>query len=165
MSQTLIGTHFGYTISTAEMINSGRGFTLGSIAAGPDGKTYRYVQSASAIAAYDVVHVPSDTNIAAGLTTALSAASEVIGVAPVAIASGAYGWVQTYGATKVSVAGSCAKAVTLYSTTTAGRLDDATASNYQITGIQILSTNPSATATTMSAFVAFPKVRILPGVL
>ena len=163
MSQTLIGTHFGYVISTSELVNSGRGFTLGTRAAGPDGKVYHYVQSASAIAQYDVVHVPSDTNIAAGLTTALSAASEVIGVAPVAIASGAYGWVQTYGPTKVSVAGSCAKAVLLYSTTTAGRLDDATASNYQITGIQILSTNPSATATTMSAFVAFPKVLIRPG--
>jgi hypothetical protein len=163
MTQTLIGTHFGYTITTANLVNSGKGFTLGTVASGPNGKTYRYVQSASAIAAYDVVHCPSDTNIAAGLTTALSAASEVIGVAPVAIASGEYGWVQTYGPTKVSVAGLAAKSVLLYSTTTAGRLDDATASNYQVTGIQILSTNPSSTATTMSAFVAFPKVLIRPG--
>lgn len=163
MTQTLIGTHFDFTISTANMVNSGKGFTLGSIAAGQNGKIYKYVQSASAIAQYDVVHIPSDTNIAAGLTTALSAASEDLGVAPVAIASGEYGWVQVYGATKVSVAGSCAKSVSLYSTTTAGRLDDATASNYWVTGIQILSTNPSATATTMSAFVHWPKVKILAG--
>lgn len=165
MAQTLIGTHFSFTISTANLVNSGKNFTLGTVAEGPGGKQYVYVQSASAIAAYDVVHIPSDTNIAAGLTTALSAASEGIGVAPVAIASGEYGWVQIYGPTKVSVAGACAKSVTLYSTTTAGRLDDATASNYEIRGIQILSTNPSSTATTMSAFVYFPKVRILPGVL
>jgi hypothetical protein len=45
------------------------------------------------------------------------------------------------------------------------QLDDATASNYEVRGVQILSTNPSATATAMSAFISWPKVRILPGVL
>lgn len=167
---TLIGTSFGAVVhatatNSTPVQGGGKGFSVGMRASDYNGKEYVYAQANSAVAQYDVVHIPSDTYVAAGLTTALSAASELIAVAPIAVASGEYAWFQIYGATKVSVAGSCLKAVTLYSTTTAGRVDDATASNYEIRGIQILSTNPSATATTMSAFLAWPKVRILPGVL
>lgn len=163
--QTLIGTHFGSTIATADFKASARGFTVGARAAAHNGDVYQYVQSASAVAASDFVTIDSSTGVAAGLTTALSAASEALGVATVAIASGEYGWIKVYGRATVSVAGSCAKSVTLYSTTSAGRLDDATASNYEIRGVQLLSTNPTASATVMSAFLHFPKVRILPGVL
>ena len=72
--------------------------------------------------------------------------------------SGDYGWVQIYGACKVKVLGLAAKTSLLYSTTTGGQLDDATASNYQVANLQILSTNPSSTATAMSAFISYPTV-------
>lgn len=170
MGQTLIGTNFtaptfATATNTTPVLGGGKGFTVGARASDYNGKEYVFCQVNSAVAAYDVVHIPSDTFIAAGLTTALSAASEGIGVAQYALASGEYGWIQIYGACKVKCLGSCAKSVTLYSTTTAGSLDDATASNYEIRGVQILSTNPSATASAMSAFISYPKVRILPGVL
>lgn len=166
MGQTLIGTRIGTVNSTTENVaGQGKGFRLGTRIVSHDGKIWAYVQCNSAVAKGDVVNVPSGTNIAVGLTTATSAASETIGVAPTAFASGDYGWVQVYGRCVVSVLGSCVKDVTLYSTTTAGNLDDATASNYQVTGIQLLSTNPTASATQMSAFLSWPKVRILPGVL
>lgn len=166
---TLIGTQFASVTyatatNTTPVLGGGKGFSVGTRATDYNGKEYVFAQSASAISQYAVVAIPSDTYIAAGLTTATSAASEIIGVAPVALASGEYGWIQLYGATKVNVAGSCAKSVLLYSTTNAGVVDDATASNYQVTGVQILSTNPSATATSMSAFIAWPKVLIRPGV-
>ncbi len=166
---TLIGTNFGAATfatatNTTPVLGGGKGFSIGMRTRDDStGKEYVFVQANSAVAKGDVVHVPSDTFVAAGLTTALSAASEGIGVANFAFTSGDYGWVQIYGATGVKVLGLCAKSVLLYSTTTAGSLDDATASNYQITGIQILSTNPSSTATVMSAFLAYPKVLIRPG--
>ena len=151
--------------NTTPVLGGGKGFTVGARMAARNGKEYVFAQSATSIAVGDVVAIASDTGIAAGLTTATSAASETIGVAQVALASGDYGWVQIYGACGVKVLGSAVKAVPLFSTVTAGSLDDATASNYLVSGIQILSTNPSATATVMSAFIAYPKVRIMAGVL
>lgn len=170
MGQTLIGTNFGaVTFTTATnttpVLGGGKGFSVGARATDYNGKEYVFVQANSAIAAFDVVTIPSDTFVAADFSTTVAAASEMIGVAQYALASGDYGWVQIYGACKVKVLGLCAKAVTLYSTTTGGTLDDATASNYEVRGIQILSTNPSSTATAMSAFISWPKVRILPGTL
>ena len=167
---TLIGTNFTATTfatatNTTPVLGGGKGFSVGTRAEDNNGKQYIFCQVNTAVAAYDVVYIPSDTFIAAGLTTATSAASEAIGVAQYALASGDYGWIQIYGACKVKALGACAKSVTLYSTTTAGSLDDATASNYEVRSIQLLSTNPSATASAMSAFISYPKVRILPGVL
>lgn len=168
---TLIGPNFtavayATATNTTPVQGGGRGFTVGTrVTDGSTGKEYVFVQANSAVAAYDFVHIPSDTFVIAGLTTALSAASDALGVANCAFASGDYGWVQVYGATKIKTLGSCAKAVKLYSTTTAGSLDDATASNYEIFGATILSTNPSATASAMSAFISWPKVVIRPGVL
>ncbi len=170
MSQTLIGVDvsavsYATATGTTPVLGGGRGFTVGTRAALHNGKEYVFVQSNSAVSAFDVVTIPSDTHVAATFSTTVAAASEQIGVAQFALASGEYGWVQTYGACKVKVLGAAAKAVPLFSTTTGGSLDDATASNYLVTGIQILSTNPSATATAMSAFISYPKVRIMPGVL
>jgi hypothetical protein len=166
---TLIGVNltaatYATATNSGPILGGGKSFTVGATAENA-GKEYMFVQSNSAVAAYDMVHIPSDTFVAAGLTTALSAASQALGVAQFALASGEYGWVQTYGACKLKVLGACAKDVKLYSTTTAGSLDDATASNYEIFGVQILSTNPSATATAMSAFISWPRAIIRPGVL
>ncbi len=167
---TLIGTNFGaVTMATATnttpVQGGGKGFTIGTRATDYNGKEFVFCQANSAVAAFDMVHIPSDTFVVASLTTALSAASQGIGVAQYALASGDYGWVQLYGACKLKTLGSCAKDVKLYSTTTGGSLDDATASNYEIFGVQILSTNPSATASAMSAFISWPKAIIRPGVL
>lgn len=167
---TLIGVNvsditFTTATNTTPVLGGGKGFSVGTRAETFNGKQYVFCQANSAVGANDMVHIPSDTFVIAGLTTALSAASEGIGIAPFALASGDYGWIQIYGACKLKTLGSCAKAVKLYSTTTAGSLDDATASNYEIFGVQILSTNPSATASAMSAFISYPKVVIRPGVL
>ena len=167
---TLIGVNtsavtFATATNTTPVLGGGKGFSVGTRATDYNGKEYVFVQCNSAVAAYDMVHIPSDTFVAAGLTTALSAASEGLGIAQYALASGDYGWIQIYGACKLKTLGSCAKSVKLYSTTTAGSLDDATASNYEIFGVQLLSTNPSATASAMSAFISYAKVVIRPGVL
>ncbi len=154
---TLIGTHFGDVITTANFISSGKGFRKGDIAQF-NNKFYVYGQPATAIAQYDVVSVNASTGLVAGLTTTNAPAAEHVGVAPVAIASGEYGWVQITGRTKVKVAGADVKNINQWTTSTAGTLDDATASTYLVLGINLLSTNPSATATALSAFLVWPHV-------
>ena len=170
MSQTLIGVNvsdvtFATATNTTPVAAGGKGFTVGARAALHNGKEYVFVQANSAVAAFNIAALDSETGVITALQTSTSAASEELAVPQFAFASGDYGWALVRGAGKVKVLGACAKSVTLYSTTTAGSLDDATASNYEVRGIQILSTNPSATATAMSAFISWPKVRILPGVL
>ena len=157
MGNPAIGFKVDEVLSSAARINSGKGFKLGQRVQTNDGKMFVYAKNASSNAIYSLVNV--DANFAiTGLTTATSGASEIVGILPVAIASDEYGWVQIYGRTKLRVLGSCVKTITLWSTTTAGAVDDATASNYQIQNINLLSTNPSSTATALSAFIAHPGV-------
>ena len=161
--QTLIGTKVDSVIATASHIPEGRGFKVGTRVTTHDGKSYIYAQSASAIAQYNVVAVNLSTGIAAALSTTTAPAAEAIGVAQIAIASGEYGWVQTYGRGKVKVLGACVKNINLWTTATAGSLDDATASTYMVMGINLLSTNPSATATALSAFIVNPSILLRAG--
>jgi hypothetical protein len=158
MGNPAIGFKVDDVLSSANRIASGKGFRLGQRVQTQDGKQYVYAKNASSNAIYDVVNVNASTWAITGLTTATSGASEIVGVLPAAIASDEYGWVQIVGRTKVKVLGLAAKNFTLWSTTTAGSLDDATASNYMIQGINLLSTNPSSTATALSAFISHPSV-------
>lgn len=167
---TLIGTNvsdvsYATATNTTPVLGGGKGFTVGTRLEMHDGKNYVFVQANSAVAAFNIASLDSSNGVITALQTSTSAASEELCVPQFAFASGDYGWAQVRGACKVKVLGACAKSVTLYSTATPGSLDDATASNYEIRGVQILSTNPSATATAMSAFISWPKVRILPGTL
>jgi hypothetical protein len=159
----LIGTDFtAVTMATATnttpVQGGGKGFTVGTRAKAHNGKEYVFVQANSAVAQYDVVTVASDTGVAAGLSTTTATTAETIGVAQFALASGDYGWVQIYGASRTKVLGACAKSINLWTTATAGSLDDATASTYLVMGVQLLSTNPSATATALTAFLSYPQV-------
>lgn len=163
MSQTLIGTKVDAVIATANHIPEGRGFAVGTRVTLYNGKSYIYVQSASAIAQYNVVALNLASGIAAAVSTTTAPADQAVGVAQVAIASGEYGWVQTYGRGKVKVLGLCVKNINLWTTATAGSLDDATASTYMVQGINLLSTNPSSTATALSAFIANPSILLRAG--
>lgn len=160
---TLNGSTFATATSTLPVQGGGKGFSVGTRHKDYNGKEYVFIQAGKDSSAYDVVSIPSDTFVTDKFSTTIAAASEMIGVAQYALTSGDYGWVQIYGACKVKALGSCAKSVLLYSTTTGGSLDDATGSNYQVSGVQLLSTNPSATASAMSAFISYPKVLIRPG--
>lgn len=158
MGNPAIGFKVDDVLSSANRIASGKGFKLGQRIQTSDGKEFVYAKNASSNAIYSVVGVNASTYAITGLTTALSGASEIVGVLPAAIASDEYGWVQIYGRTKINVLGGCVKNINLWSTTTAGSLDDATASTYMVQGINLLSTNPSSTATALSAFIAYPQV-------
>lgn len=123
-----------------------------------------FVRAESTIAQYDAVAIGSfgDSATAATgtpipravpLTTAGAAAAGVTGIAPivgvaqVAIASANYGWVFTHGtALRVNALVACQPKVQLFTTGTAGSVDDAVVSAGQIQGMTIITSATSASA-------------------
>ncbi|MFZ4761277.1 MAG: hypothetical protein ACOYK8_00475 [Alphaproteobacteria bacterium] len=144
----ILGAKFDETYTSLPIEKA---LTLGTLAMGRDGKRYIFVLASAAIAAGDCVAI-SSTFAASGLTTANAATSVKIGVAQTAIASGSYGWVQIYGACSLSVLAACVGDAILYTSATTGALDDASASQVKITGINILATTTPAAV--VSAFMS-----------
>jgi hypothetical protein len=93
----------------------------------------------------------SKTGIATLLTTTNAATSSRIGFAQTSIATSAYGWVQLSGKVMVNLAAQCAPAVPLFTTGTAGVLDDATVTAGYIPGMVAATTISNATAVTSAA--------------
>lgn len=100
----------------------------------PDGKSYIAIQASGAIAQYDAVGM-SEAYAGAPLTKAMADDAWKVGVAPVAIAANAYGFVQVRGVCELNVLASCAADVALYTSATAGSLDDTDTSQTEIVGI------------------------------
>jgi hypothetical protein len=103
------------------------------------GNEYVYVKASSAIAQYDCVTYDETYNTTvAPVSTSNDARGDKVGVAPVAIASGSYGWLQVFGPCTMNVKASCAANVRLDTTATAGSLDDdGTTSSMQVQGIYL----------------------------
>ena len=142
-TSNLIGVSLGYADTSAS-------FKLGTTVNLDDGGQAVYVQAASAVSQYDAVAVLGD-NTVVPLTTTNSANSKVVGFAQVSIAAASYGWVQIGGKPVVKLAASCNPAVPLYTTATAGTLDDAVVSGGLVAGIVALTTASGATALTCVA--------------
>ena len=125
-------------------------FNVGTTVNLDDGGQAVYVQAASAVAQYDAVSVRFD-NTVVPITTTNSANSKAVGFAQTSIASAAYGWVQIGGKPVVKLAASCLPAVPLYTTATAGTLDDTAVSGGLVAGIVAVTTASGATALTCVA--------------
>jgi hypothetical protein len=145
------------TVSTSGVIGVALGntdtspqFNVGTSVNLDDGGQAVYVQAASAVAQYDAVSVRFD-NTVVPITTTNSANSKAVGFAQTSIASAAYGWVQIGGKPVVKLAASCLPAVPLYTTATAGTLDDAAVSGGLVAGIVAVTTASGATALTCVA--------------
>lgn len=139
---------------------SGKTFAAGNRAHDYNGKQYVYVKASSAIAQYDVCTIDPATysTTVAPLGTANDARGNLVGVAPVAIASGSYGWLQIYGAATINVLASCAANVRLNTTGTAGSPDDdGTASSMVIDGLY-LTTARGSTAGSAPGVLNYPAV-------
>ena len=135
-------------------------FQLGARAKLSDGGETMYIKAGAAITAGDVLQINS-TGSAVGITTALcdagtTTAQEYIGVANTTLASGQHGWACTGGIplAGISVAASCVRGSPLYTTTTAGQLDDTSSSSHLISGIQ--TTVTATGAAVVAGFVTTP---------
>lgn len=128
-------------------------FKLAGRATLSDGGEAMYIKASSTITAGDVLLIDS-AGAAAPITTALTdagtaTAHKYIGVAHVDITSGSYGWACTRGVPTagINVAASCVRGSPLYTTSTAGRLDDTSTSSHLVSGIQTTATATGAAVT------------------
>jgi hypothetical protein len=112
---------------------------------------YEYVKAGSGIAAYDCVLI-TGSGVAVPSLTATAVSIKKPGFAQVAIASGSYGWVAREGDTiRVNCAANCAAGVQLYTTATAGVLDDTIVSQGALHGVVSLGSISNATSNTIVA--------------
>lgn len=144
--------------STNSPDNPGPPFTVGTVMKGTGESEYIFVKASAAIALGDVCQITSTTAAATGITTTNGLLGSLVGVAQVAIASGAYGWLQRAGAcANINVAASCVQNVQLATTATAGTIDDAVTTGLKnINGI-IITTTVTGAATTAGT-LNFPVV-------
>jgi hypothetical protein len=144
----ILGVDLAGTTSTAK-------FALGTRAETSDGGVAVYVRAASEISTFAAVGFVAPNSVQM-LTTTLAATVKKIGFAQTSIASAYYGWVHEDGNVKVNLAANCDDAVPLFTTATAGVLDDATVSAAFINGL--LSTVTISNATAVTCIAGFPTI-------
>ena len=138
-----LGANYTLTSTTQKFALGLKYFDPGVVA------EFEYVNASAAISQYDAVMI-TDSKTASQLTTTNAGAIPgAVGVAQVAIASGSYGWVLRRGGIKggglkLNVLASCLKNVKLYTTATAGAIDD-TATTL-VSGLQLTTDNGGSTA-------------------
>lgn len=125
-------------------------FTPGAEVQLAGGGVLVYVSATSTISQYNAV-VIDNLGGAVPVTTTNSATSKRIAFAQTSIASGYFGWVQVGGKVIVDLAVNCAPNVPLYTTATAGVLDDAVVSTGLVIGVVANTSISNATAVTCVA--------------
>ncbi len=119
-----------------------------------NGREYMYVSAGAALAAGDVVSISPSTYVAALTTTALVNAQHPVAAVVAAMPSGHFGWVQIYGIAGCRVLANCVHNVSLFSTATAGALDDEPTSQTRVRGVFLLAT--ITTAGVYNCFLNYP---------
>ena len=133
------------------------GDTLGNVYNGSDGSKYVYVQASGAITLGDYVTIDEDFQAAAGTKDAVDDGHTIGFATNVAFADDEYGYVALTGRPSVRVGGSCAADVPLYTSATAGVLDDSSTSQTKVDGVVLVTTNGTATVATGEVIATYPK--------
>ena len=123
-------------------------FAVGTEAQGNDGSRWIYVKANSAVTQYMWVGISKDFTMNPGTKTHLDAGRQPA-IAQVAFAASEYGWVAIKGGNdglKVRAKNSCEVNVALYSTATAGYVDDTSASQTLLNGLVLTDTSTASGA-------------------
>lgn len=127
-------------------------FTLGELKQDRNGTQYQYVKASAALTVNETYIIPYTYTIASGNKldqTTDDAAPVAVGVVQHSsfTTSGQYGWIFVGpGVGSVKVLANCAADVPVYSTATAGALDDASASAKLVAGLKLTAANGGSTA-------------------
>lgn len=128
-------------------------FRVGTVISLSDGGEAIYVKALSEIStyAYALAYVDGTAQMATTTlaTTAGTSSTKRGGWAQNSIPSGFYGWLQISGAPLGNLAANCDDQAPLYTTATAGVLDDATVSGGLVAGAVGTTTISNATAVTL----------------
>lgn len=124
-------------------------FGLGECHTSHDGAVYEYGRANGAVTQYQICSVPEDRDCAPLTTTISGDKPQTVGIAMATLADNQYGWFAvgpfpTSAAVKVSALASCAANVKVYTTATAGSVDD-TATDL-IEGLALDTANGGSTA-------------------
>lgn len=136
-------------------VTTDQNFGLGDCHEHSDGNSYVYVQASGAISQYDYVCIDEDYQAAAGTKASVDDGHQ-IGFAQVAFADNEYGWVATKGRVEVNALASLALDTALYTSGTAGKLDDDTTSQTKIDGVVAVESNGTATGN-VTMIATFPR--------
>lgn len=124
-------------------------FQVGKHIQAANGTWYRYVQANGAKTAFLLYHFDELFQLEAAVTTTIAAAAPLyLAVPQIAMADDAFGWVAVGGPMTISALTLCATDVELYTTATAGSVDDTVGSNGLIQGLKLNSTVGGVTANT-----------------
>lgn len=150
LTSQVIGANLANPTTTAT-------FSLGEKQTGTDGSEWVYVQASGAITQYNYVCIDENFQAVAG-TKALVDVGHTIGFAQAAFEDDEYGWVALKG-TNISalLAASCAPDVALYTSSTAGVLDDSSTSQTKIDGVVAVSTAGTASTNAIEVIATYPK--------
>jgi hypothetical protein len=166
-STGLIGANVDRVSSGTTTVGEGAEFPLGTRVTGPDGLVYMYVQAGAAISTTtsQPFTLAIDENYeAVKITKALAIAGHRVGWAPQQIVSdNDFFWARMGGSNfNIKVAVSCAADITLWTTATAGILDDTSgATHVAVFGVVLVvaaSTSASVGSTVREALVTYPLV-------
>lgn len=142
---------------TGTSSDEGNEFALGTRVQATDGQEYIYVHASDAITQYMFVGIDENYE-AAPLTKAMADDGYSVGVAQVAFADNEFGWVAIRGHNLTGrVAASCAADVALYTTGTAGVLDDNPTSQTNIDGVVVVSANTITSAANEEVLLTWPR--------
>jgi hypothetical protein len=145
----LIGHNLAATVAGTTTNGAGAPIALGTRALGNDGTEWVFVQAGAAITQYDCVLIDEDYQaqpITSTLATEADTSSgDLIGFAQVAFSDNDFGWVAVKGSNiRARLAASCVAHTMLYTTGTAGVLDDLSA-GVLINGVVSCTTITAAT--------------------
>jgi hypothetical protein len=148
-----LGVNIDATYTATEFTNGEAGALLGQRVVANDGNTYVFVKASSSVAAFALSIINTEGFIVEA-TTALAGSSPTVFVVPqLAIASGSYGWAVERGALfSVLALTLCAANAKVFTTTTAGAIDDASTTLVQ--GLKLNSVVGGATAATPATAIA-----------
>ena len=140
---------------------AGAEFALGTKVTASDGSNWVYVQAGAAITQYSWVAIDENYQAVMG-TKALADAGHEVGFAQVAFSDNDMGWVCVNGKNITArVLASCAADVQLYTSGTAGALDDTSASQTLIRGC-VLVTAATNTASSREVIAVYPSATATP---
>jgi hypothetical protein len=134
-------------------------YKVGETVKGNDGTEFQYVHASAAIEVYDCVGIDESGEVAP-ITKAMADDGFAVGFAQVLFADNDYGWVALRGRGsnfKCNVLASCAADVALYTSGTAGALDDSSSGTTKIDGVVLVTTNASSGQSPGAVIATFPK--------
>jgi hypothetical protein len=138
--------------------NTSPDFAVGTSVRGTNASEWEYVLAVSGIAQYNAVIINGSGGATPSLT-ATAATIKKVGFAQTAIASGSYGWVARAGfGLTCMLAASAAAGAQLYTTATAGTLDDAIVTAGALPGVTCLVAASGGGVTNTTIVAAQPTI-------